>query len=460
MLCGSGYAMKSKGDQAHDHTHQFREPCYRLDHHATKMGKGKLDSEDDNAAKAARLLFSGITHTYPLSVSRRIAFETVRPLVGDQILFDHDCLFDAALFTRANAADHVQSLSIASVISLLVRCARDIIEENPGMLLVASPGEPLFQSMDASLRSIVSDQMRSSSLFAAHAKLFLYPVDAINVLNEFECDRFFIASPRDLPKHLNEWYDEDELATDSHPPTPMGKRGNSPTTSAWIGVNAPLSEVSLRVRNTILGAIALLPHWLERYQFTLGSPPSGHMTFDKQAIYHSGDMAAPPVSERINISDNDLPWLNLVHRLVDPRDKADRKAALSLQYFYRAWTKEAANRVSPLCSALDALFGDQNAATKAMIDAVGNHFGSALDETRAKRLTKLRAHVLHGGAPNIYEASVYQRYVADYRRDPVTDLEIVTARCLRHHIFHDVMGERPHTYEDFLLAYGGEDRLI
>ena len=71
------------------------------------------------------------------------------------------------------------------------------------------------------------------------------------------------------------------------------------------------------------------------------------------------------------------------------------------------------------------------------------------------QLAKLRAGVIHGGAPNIYEASVYQQYYANYRRDPIRDLELATARCLQAEIFGGALTERPHTYAELIRQVTG-----
>lgn len=161
------------------------------------------------------------------------------------------------------------------------------------------------------------------------------------------------------------------------------------------------------------------------------------------------------MSEKLQIGAADHAWLTLLTEKLGSDVESDREAILALQYFYRAWVRDPATRVAPLCGALDALFGNRDAATQAMVDAVGARLGTSFDASRARRLAKLRAGVIHGGAPNIYEASVDHRYYVKYRRDPIRDLELATARCLQQEIFGDALSERPHTYAELIRQHTG-----
>jgi hypothetical protein len=62
-----------------------------------------------------------------------------------------------------------------------------------------------------------------------------------------------------------------------------------------------------------------------------------------------------------------------------------------------------------------------------------------------KLLLKLRASVIHGGAPDVYDSEKYHRYLEIYGDDPILDIELIAARCFRSIIFDNVLGERPDT---------------
>ena len=54
---------------------------------------------------------------------------------------------------------------------------------------------------------------------------------------------------------------------------------------------------------------------------------------------------------------------------------------------------------------------------------------------------QLRNSVVHGGAPDVYDSRKYARYFDDYDADPIHDLELVVAGCLRLKIFGDNLKE-------------------
>lgn len=314
---------------------------------------------------------------------------------------------------------------------------------------------PLADHINAEGTAELAEAIASSPIFAPPELLFLYPIKIANVVAPFRSRPFFLLPPAKLPPELARWYEADEIKPDRHPPTPMHAEMPLAEISCWLGVRSPAGEMALRTRNAILGACALLPHPLQRYQFSLATVPTGHMSFDTRATYHGGEASTPALGEKLQIGATDHAWLTVLAEKLESDVESDRKALLALQYFYRAWVRDPATRVAPLCGALDALFGDRDAATQALVDAVGARLGPSFDATRARRLAKLRAGVIHGGAPNIYEASAYQRYYVDYRRDPIRDLELATARCLQQVIFGDALSERPHTYADLIKQHTG-----
>ncbi|WP_294308568.1 hypothetical protein [uncultured Sphingomonas sp.] len=382
-------------------------------------------------------------------------FHVSRPHSGAEIHFEGSALLDAALFIRRNASAHLQSLSVDDLQQMLVKFMGDEMDLFRFDWWSLPDNASLADHVTAEERAELVSAMGRSPIFAPPQILFLYPVTIANVAAPFRSDHFFLIPPRELPPELARWYDADEVMPEKHPPTPMHVGMALTDVSCWLGVRAPVGETALRMRNAILGALALLPHPMERYTFSMRAVPPGYMSFGSTATYHSGAAATPALSEKLVLGPADRGWMETLARLLTSDNGGDVKALLALQYFYRSWVRDAATRVGPLCGALDALFGDQNAATQAMVDAVGSHLGSSFDAARARRLAKLRAGVIHGGAPNIYEASVYHRYYVDYRQDPIRDLEIATASCLRTTIFGDGMVERSHTHADLIRQTTG-----
>lgn len=68
----------------------------------------------------------------------------------------------------------------------------------------------------------------------------------------------------------------------------------------------------------------------------------------------------------------------------------------------------------------------------------------------------MRASVIHGGAPNVYESSKYEDYYKTYLKDATRDLELIVARCLQNVIFPSVMSERPHTHAEIIRRETGK----
>ncbi len=382
-------------------------------------------------------------------------FHVSRPQSGTEIHFEGSALLDAALFIRRNASPHLRALSVGDLQQMLVKFMSDEMDLFRCDWWSLPDGDSLADHLTPQDRRELSLAIGRSPIFAPPQELFLYPVTVATVADPFRSEPFFLLPPTELPPELARWYDPEEVRPDKHPPTPMHVGMPLADISCWLGVRAPIDEIALRMRNAILGALALLPHPMERYTFSMRTVPPGYMSFGSVAAYHSGAAATPPLSEKLLLSATDHAWMSTLTQLLESDDAREGKALLALQYFYRAWVRDPATRVAPLCGALDALFGDREAATEAMIDAVGPHLGPSFDATRARRLAKLRAGVIHGGAPNIYEASVYQSYYVDYRQDPIRDLEIATASCLRMAIFGDKLAERPHTHAELIQQITG-----
>ena len=405
--------------------------------------------------KAVELALRSIYRSRPSKDSGASAFHVSHSQGGAEIHFDAESLLDAALFIRRNASFHLRSLSVADLQQMLVRFMSDQINPFRFNWMMMLDGVPLSEQITAEGKIELAQAMAHSPIFVPPEVLFLYPLKVAKVSAPFRSHLFFLLPPEDLPLELTRWYDAEEIKPDRHPPTPMHAGMPLHEVSCWLGIRAPIGQIALRYRNAILGALALLPHPIERYQFSIASMPKGYMSFGERAAFHSGEASTPALSEKLQIGALDHTWLTLLAQKLNSDVDTDRKGILALQYFFRAWVRDPATRVAPLCGALDALFGDRDAANQAMVAAVGSHLGSTFDATRAKRLAKLRAGVLHGGAPNIYEASVYHRYYVEYRRDPIRDLELATARCLQKEIFGEALSERPHTYAEFIRQYTG-----
>src|SRR5690606_38940256 len=109
----------------------------------------------------------------------------------------------------------------------------------------------------------------------------------------------------------------------------------------------------------------------------------------------------------------------------------------ALEYFYRAWFLSPRERFAPLCMALDALLSVEHGHTAAAVKFVKAIVDPSIDEKRLRLLTRVRGAVIHGAAPDVFDSESYEEYWLTYRADPIHDLELIVAKCLRTAIFKD-----------------------
>jgi hypothetical protein len=336
-----------------------------------------------NPLEAVELVLRSVFRSPCLASAEGGGFHVSQPRSGTEIHFAAAALLDAALFIRRNASSHLRSLSIEDLQQMLVHFISDEMDIFGLGWWQLPRGVPFAAHVTAEGKAELAEVMARSPMFAPPKVLFLYPIKVAKVTAPFRSQSFFMLPPEDLPPELSHWYDPDEIKPDRHPPTPMHAEIPLNEVSCWLGVRSPSGENAVRTRNAILGACALLPHPFERYQFSIATVPTGHMSFHTGATYHSGDASTPALSEKLQIGKADHAWLTLLVQKLESNADRDRKAVLALQYFYRAWVRDPATRVAPLCGALDALFGDRDAATQAMVDAVGANLGPSFDATAA-----------------------------------------------------------------------------
>jgi hypothetical protein len=198
------------------------------------------------------------------------------------------------------------------------------------------------------------------------------------------------------------------------------------------------------MKNAILGTIALTPRPEHRHMFSGRTVMGGRTT-----LYHGtvttvfGESDTPPIMYDIRLGDADHAWLAMLAEKLESIEKVHRRHVHALEYFYRAWALDPIERFPVLCMALDAIFGDANQATQAVVDGVRETIGSQVSAERLRDLMKLRAAVIHGGAPDVYESRTYEAYYREYGDDPIGDLELVVARCLSQRVFAGQLKEHP-----------------
>ncbi len=383
---------------------------------------------------------------------------------GFEVNYEDRGLLKAALFMRRNAAPHLGSLSVSHVERVLTDFIRNnfwIIgnEAWDGCLLGARQTRdvPFSEFVSTTTKQRLAETIAVSDLFVEPRQLVAFPLVTVRVDEEFECPTFFFVKPDGLKlSRVPPGYIDADLQSDSFPP--FGRwDGIRRAPLSWLGVWAGTPEMAKRHRAAILGAVALLPHPMERYLFSGRTLFGGLCTFAGSLSMTSGDPNTPALSEDVVIGKTDHGWLAvLAAKLVSPT-KADKRQMRALEYFYRAWVPDPTRRFPTLFGALDAIYGDAGKATQSVIEAVGPVMGSAYAYDRLKLLLGLRASVIHGGAPNVYESSDYHKYHERHEEDATRDLELIVARCLQTVIFGSAMRERPHTHAALIKQHTGRD---
>lgn len=145
----------------------------------------------------------------------------------------------------------------------------------------------------------------------------------------------------------------------------------------------------------------------------------------------------------IHITDRDVSWMEQLSIKLQSTDKNMIRELKALEYFYRAWSLSPEERFPVLCMTLDAIFGDVNNATQAVVDGVCETLESRATEKQLRAILGLRAAVIHGGAPDVYDSTRYPKYYKKYECDPIRDLELVVCHCLREKVFQGELNEHP-----------------
>jgi hypothetical protein len=304
------------------------------------------------------------------------------------------------------------------------------------------------QYVSPKVKTELSKLLEASKLFSPNHSLGLFPLVPIRVELGFTCESFFLIEPEALTTHLppgaSEWF-----APEAFPPLKRweGKR-EKPT--SWLGVHSPAIQSSLKMKAAILGAVALAPPPRYRHMFTHRRVFGGWCEVGEFITTSLGEPHTPAMAEDIIITGDDHSWLSLLHSKLTASHKDMRRQVRALEYFYKAWPLDPGDRFPLLCMTLDAIFGDENHATQSLIDGIRTAIGSHVDEERLRLLIKLRASVIHGGAPDVYDSSKYGKYFDKYGQDPIYDLELVAAQCLREVIFGGVFKEHKDTNASLL----------
>jgi hypothetical protein len=373
--------------------------------------------------------------------------------IAVDIFFRQRALTRASLYVRERGPAHLRFMSVRDISTIL----RKFITENYGCIF----NDVRFEAFDCSYAERVSPRTKetlaqllgSSRIFNPANELTLYPLVPIKIEKEFDSEPFFLIRPTALNGQRLRQDDCGGLVPEAFPPL-ANWQGRKERPASWLGVRAPSPLAANKMKAAILGAVALTPHPHYRHMFSGRDMFGGFCTIKAdQTETAYGDAHTPPMYVDITLGETDHAWLSLLAQRLAASDEDSRRQVRALEYFYRAWPLDERERFPCLFMALDAIFGDPGRATEAVV-AGAQHYGAAnYDSQRLKLLMKLRGAVIHGGAPDVYDSDKYHRYYDRYGDDPIFDLELITAQCLRRHVFGGALVEHPDPYADVIRAY-------
>ena len=213
--------------------------------------------------------------------------------------------------------------------------------------------------------------------------------------------------------------------------------GRKNVTVSWLGIRSPLPLISRKIASAVLGAIALAPPPRNRYMFSERQVFGGLFTAGSSSYTVSGGMSphTPPIMSDIILTIDDHKWLGLLQNRLDSHDKSSLARLRALEYFYRAWFHDPRERFPVLCMSLDSLVGVTRGHTSAAIEYVKKTISSTINDDRLRLLMRVRGAVVHGAAPDVYESENYEAYYEAYETNPIHDLELIVAKCLREDVF-------------------------
>lgn len=356
--------------------------------------------------------------------------------LGTDLFVEEKDFLKAILYLRQNAGAHLSEMAVRDIRSLVT----NFIMENFWLVSSGTLGtrseHPYASITTRENKVTLAIALGASPLFQMSWNLHLFPLVPIKVEEDFRSDQFFLVSSTNLLKSdLPNEFDARYLHPEEFPPiTKWDGVRNRP--SSWLGVRSSLFQSAEKRAAVILGAVALTPISRERYLFSGRLMFGGHCTVsDGWSISPGGKAHTPPMSSDIVLIERDHTWLAIVSDLLNADDQKSGKKKRALEYFYRAWFLNPSERLPLLFMALDSLVGTSHGHTKAAISFVQETIGNSIDPARLRLLLRLRGAVVHGAAPGGHESIHYEKYYSDYAADPILDLELVLAKCLRKVIF-------------------------
>ncbi|TIP10601.1 MAG: hypothetical protein E5X73_21315 [Mesorhizobium sp.] len=367
------------------------------------------------------------------------------------IYFRRSLLLEAASLLRRDGPAFFRHLSLSTAESELRDFVQDHFWRIGQSMILKRTDRSLLDHVTAEDVDYLAIQLAQSPLFAPTSIPTLYPIVPIAVEEAFEGQTFCVVSPDALVEGaaLPEAWREAVVSHQFPPFADWDGRKESPT--SWLLVRVPHMGTGRKLSAAILGSLALTVSAPYRYQFT-GRKVFGGSCQLKVGTYslRFHNSLTPALSENIILKRADRDWLSVLDGKISSNADADIRQIKALQYYYRAWFLDEAERFPINCMALDSLLGADGAATESVMTGARTLLGEEVEWERLSLLMRLRGSVMHGGAPDVYESSKYSKYYAKYGTDPITDMDAVVTECLRRSIFGASFVEQTDPYADIV----------
>lgn len=362
---------------------------------------------------------------------------------GAEVYFRPAEFTQACLFVRQNGPVYLRYHSIEDIWSMLQSFVTENFWYLADQILFTSGAVGVYSDHVSSIVQLqFATALGRSEIFSPENKLTLFPLVTINVREAYDSPSYFLVSPEMLVEsRLPAGVSPEYIDGQKFPPL-LDWEGKTYRPASWLGVWAPTVQAASKIKAAILGAVALTPNSRNRYAFSGRKMFGGHCSFDGSASFTvDNEGHTPPLMNDIEITQTDHSWLENLSLKVNSNERSVRRELKALEYFYRAWGVKKPERFPLHCMTLDAMFGAEQHATQAVIDGVKETLGSHVRDERLRLLMKLRAAVIHGGAPDVYDSRKYARYYNTYEADPISDIALVVARCLQTKIFNGKLSE-------------------
>jgi hypothetical protein len=365
---------------------------------------------------------------------------------GTTVFFSKRAMIRACVFIRRNGPAHFKQTSLGKIERLLTNFVADNYWHLGDKGLEQFDG-PFADNIPENHKREFCEALRSSELFSPKIVTAIFPLVPVNVTDDFCSSSFFLVAPKGLSSSLDQGA---RLDGEKFPPT-SDALGRHHVPSSWLGIKAPDEVIARKYAAAVLGSLALKCHPRERYQHTNRAMFGGACFVCEQGditINLRVDANTPALAENLNITAADHSWLQTIADKLFSNEPDNRRAVIALEYFFKAWFLTASKRFPWLCMSLDAMF-ENSQDTQTLREQIRSLLGSHICDARLRLLIRLRASVIHGGAPNVYESSKYEKYCLKYNQDPVFDLQVLVARCLNTKIFDGQLPENPHPLSRF-----------